>query len=289
MNIQKLAVTGEEKISLSDFECQVDIKGMTKEDIQKDLSDNLKKISKLQDKLFSEKKEGLLVIFQGMDAGGKDGAIRHVLSGINPQGVDVCSFKKPSTEDLLHDYLWRVVPSLPERGKIAIFNRSYYEDVLVVKVRELHKQYTLAKRCITDDFFDKRYKQIVNFEDYLWENGIRVVKIFLNLSANEQKKRLLERIDDETKNWKFSTSDIEERQFWGEYQKAYQKAINNTATKQAPWYVVPADKKPVARLAVSEIILKSLLEIDPEYPVLPDEVKNCLAKCKASLLNDAIG
>jgi PPK2 family polyphosphate:nucleotide phosphotransferase len=217
-----------------------------------------------------------------MDAAGKDGLVSHVMGGVNPQGVDVYSFKQPTPRELLHDYMWRVVPYLPERGKIAIFNRSYYEDVLVVRVHELHRQLNLPERC-TDDIFCKRYEQIRHFEKYLWENGIRVVKIFLHLSKEEQKKRLLSRIEDKSKNWKFSLADAKERVFWDDYQTAYEDALNATATFHAPWYVIPADKKPAARLIAGEIILCALKNINPAYPELSARQKEELQECGRQL------
>ncbi len=283
MKISNFRFSGDEKVKLDDLACKFKIEDMTSDEISAQIAKNVKKIGKLQDRLYSEKKEGLLIIFQAMDAAGKDGTIRHVMSGINPQGIDVYSFKSPSAEELAHDYLWRITHSLPERGKIAIFNRSYYEDVLVVKVRELYKTFSMPDRCLTDDIFTKRYKHITNLEEYLWDNGIRVVKVFLHLSAEEQRSRLISRIDDQTKNWKFSKADIAERQYWDDYQKAYQKAINETATKHAPWYIVPADKKPTARLIVSEIVLKTLQEMNPQYPEVSEEIKSSLQECKTIL------
>ncbi|MEG1870248.1 MAG: polyphosphate kinase 2 family protein [Oscillospiraceae bacterium] len=282
MNTNKFKVTGEKKIELKDYQSK--IKAPAAERVTAQLAGNLGAISALQDKLYADRKEGLIIIIQGMDASGKDGIVRHVMSGVNPQGVNVYSFKQPSQQDLMHDYLWRITPCIPERGKIAIFNRSYYEDVLIVKVRELYKKFNMPKRCNQEEVVEKRYEQIVNFEQYLWDNGIRVVKIFLHLSKDEQKKRLLERIDDEAKNWKFSKSDIEERAFFEDYQDAYEKAINATASKRAPWYIIPADKKPVARLAVSEIVMQTLIDMKPSYPDLPLEIKECLQDCKSLLL-----
>jgi PPK2 family polyphosphate:nucleotide phosphotransferase len=224
-----------------------------------------------------------------MDAAGKDSTIKHVMSGINPQGVTVHSFKQPSAEELSHDYLWRAVTHLPPRGQIALFNRSYYEDVLVVRVHALWRGYKMPERCTNDSerqFFGKRYRQIRDFEEYLYENGYRVLKIFLNVSPEQQRLRFLERIDDQSKNWKFSGSDIAERKLWPSYMRAYEDAINGTATKHAPWFVIPADKKWFARWLVSEAIVDVLRQMDPHYPELPQDQRDKLADYKAQLLSE---
>jgi len=280
-NLKKLTFTGEHKLDLLTQPCKIKT-GKTKEADQASINANLEEMAKLQDKLYADKTEGLIILLQGMDAAGKDGLISHVMSGVNPQGVDVYSFKEPSAEELAHDYLWRIARRLPERGKIAIFNRSYYEDVLVVKVHELYKHQGLPARCL-DEIFEKRYEQIRNFEKYLWENGFRIIKLFLHLSKEEQRDRLLERIDDKAKNWKFSLSDVKEREYWDDYQTAYQDAVNATSAPHAPWYVIPADKKPTARLIASEIILRTLEEINPDYPKLSDELKQEIAACEEQL------
>ena len=221
----------------------------------------------MQDKLYAQDKWSLLVIFQAMDAAGKDGAIKHVMSGINPQGCQVTSFKSPSTEELDHDYLWRCMKKLPERGRIGIFNRSYYEEVLVVRV---HEEYLSAQKLpdklITKDIWNNRLDDIRNFEKYLNNNGILVVKIFLNVSKKEQKKRFLERIDKPDKNWKFSKTDLAERKFWKQYQECYEDLIKKTSTEKSPWYVVPADNKPYARIVVAAAILHALDSMKLEYP-----------------------
>ena len=247
---------------------------------------NVIKIAKLQDKLFAEGREGVIVALQAMDAAGKDGTIKHVMSGVNPQGVHVVSFKQPTSKELSHDYLWRVNQALPERGKIAIFNRSHYEDVLVTQIHEMEKGYKMAERCFQDGskkFYENRYKQIRNYEDYLYENSYRMVKIFLNVSKEEQKKRFLERINDEGKNWKFSKSDLEERKLWDEYHELYEEIIERTGTKHNPWFIVPADQKWYARYVVSEIIVKTLEDCEPEYPDIPEVEKMRLAECKKAL------
>lgn len=246
---------------------------------------NLARLAQLQDQLYAQGREGVVIVLQAMDAAGKDSTVKRVMGAVNPQGVNVYSFKQPSKEELAHDYLWRAAQALPVRGGMSIFNRSYYEDVLVVKVHEMHRDYRMARRVLEDeDFFKKRYRQIRHFEEYLYENSFRVVKIFLNVSKKEQKKRFLERIDDPAKNWKFSASDLAERAHWDEYQAAYEDAINATATQHAPWYVVPADQKWYARFLVSQIMVDTLEDIGPEYPELTGEEQAHLAQCKVRLL-----
>ena len=229
----------------------------------------------------------MVILLQAMDAAGKDSTIKHIMSGVNPQGVSVTSFKSPSSEELAHDYLWRAITHLPKRGYIGLFNRSYYEDVLVVRVHDMRKGYAMPKRTLDmpeDEFFDKRFRQIRDFEEYLWENGYRVLKIFLNVGLDEQKDRFLARIDDETKNWKFSHSDMKERALWPAYMKAFEDTIDKTSTKHAPWYVIPADQKWYARYLVSEAVVDVLKACDPQYPEMPEEEKALMASCKEELL-----
>ncbi len=238
----------------------------------------------LQEQLYADGREGVIVILQAIDAAGKDSTIKHVLSGVNPQGVQVYSYKQPSKEELAHDYLWRCMTNLPRRGMISIFNRSYYEDVLVVRVNKLYETYQMAERCLDGNtIFEKRYKHIRNFEEYLYDNSYRVVKIFLNVSAETQKERFLERLDKPEKHWKFSASDIPERGHWAEYDSAYEDAINATATKESPWYVLPADQKWYTRYLVSEAILKALEDIDPQYPQVSKEDEKQYPILKAQL------
>ncbi len=239
-----------------------------KEELVAKTAANQLQIQQLQDKLYADGREGLIILIQARDAAGKDGTIKHVMSGVNPQGVDVYSFKSPTHQDLAHDFLWRFNRALPERGKIAIFNRSYYEDVLIVKVRELWKTYKLPDRLLDSSIITRRYKQISQFEEYLYDNGYRIVKIYLNVSAKTQKKRFLERIERPEKNWKFSEADLSERGLWKQYTEAYEDMINATSTEHNPWYVIPADKKWFARYLVSEAILNALEKIDPQYPTL---------------------
>ena len=288
MAVSQYEFTGKRPLRLKEMSTDGKADGVHKADkpaILAKTRENLAKIAQWQEKLYADGREGVVFVLQAMDAAGKDSTIKHAMASLNPQGVDVVSFKQPSQEELAHDYLWRAARALPPRGKIAIFNRSHYEDVLVVQVHELQNTYRIAKRCLHDGhFFEKRYEQIRNCEEYLYENSYRVVKIFLNVSKKEQKKRFLERIDDEAKNWKFSAGDLKEREHWDEYQKLYEKAINATATPHSPWFVLPADRKWYTRYLVSEVVLQTLEACAPEYPELPEKDKANLAACKAALL-----
>jgi len=240
----------------------------SKREFKELLHQHLEKLSALQDLHYASHQYALLVIFQGMDAAGKDGAIRHVMSGVNPEGCEVFSFKQPSAEELDHDFLWRTTCRLPERGRIGIFNRSYYEEVLIVRVHPeiLRSQGLPAELRDEKDIWEQRYESIVNLEKHLLRNGTRIVKIFLHLSHNEQRKRFLERIDKPEKNWKFSTSDIHERKYWKQYMQAYEECLHATSTHRAPWFVVPADDKENARLIVSQIVLDALADLKMAYP-----------------------
>jgi PPK2 family polyphosphate:nucleotide phosphotransferase len=241
--------------------------------------------SQMQEKLYAQNRWGLLLIFQGMDAAGKDGAIKHVLSGVNPQGCDVFSFKTPTNEELDHDYLWRCHKVVPERGKIGIFNRSYYEELLVVRVHPgLLENERLPDSLVTKHIWDERYEDINAFERYLTRNGVMIRKFFLYISKEEQKKRFLARLDDSKKNWKFSMADIKERGFWKDYQEAYEEMIRKTATKYAPWYVVPADNKWFTRLIVASAIVEALCELDLAFPDVDKEKKKELEQIRDSLL-----
>ena len=289
MGIGKYMVDGSKKVKLKDFNTNSKKDDVKKSDIKLKQAENIEKIALLQEKLYAEGKEGLIIVLQAMDAAGKDGAVKHVMSGINPQGIDVVSFKQPNSEELMHDFLWRINKKLPERGKIGLFNRSYYEDVLVVRVHEMNKNYKMASRITgqkTEDFFKKRYKHIRDYEEYLYDNSYRIVKIFLNVSKGEQKKRFLERLENPDKNWKFSSSDLSERKLWKDYQDVYEKAINETATKECPWYVLPADDKWYTRYLVSKIILNALSDIDPQFPELPKSEKLKLNEYHDSLMKE---
>jgi len=258
----------------------------SKQKAEKLLKKNIETMADLQDKLYAQDKYSLLIIFQAMDAAGKDGAIKHVMSGLNPQGTQVYSFKQPSKEELDHGYLWRIQKAVPERGRIGIFNRSHYEEVLIVRVHNLIRFQQIPEELIDDNIWKKRFRQINDFERYLSENGTIIIKFFLNISKEEQKKRFLARIEDPSKNWKFSAADIDERKYWDDYMKAYQEAISATSTKYAPWYIIPADKKWFARLAVSEIIIQSMKRLNPDYPKLSEDQILQLQKCKETLLNE---
>ncbi|SHF82319.1 polyphosphate:nucleotide phosphotransferase, PPK2 family [Flavobacterium fluvii] len=244
-------------------------------------------LAAMQDVLYAQDKWSLLIIFQAMDAAGKDGAIKHVMSGVNPQGCQVSSFKAPSSEDLDHDFLWRCQKHLPERGRIGIFNRSYYEEVLVVRVHEqILKNQKLPEKLITKDIWEDRFQDIRNFEKYLNRNGTIVIKFFLNVSKDEQKERFIERVDDPDKNWKFSATDAKERGYWKDYMHAYEELIKNTSTEKSPWYVIPADNKSYARIAIASAIINALDEMDLEYPTVSDEKIVELQAVKKALLEE---
>jgi PPK2 family polyphosphate:nucleotide phosphotransferase len=240
----------------------------SKEDYKNLLQNHVEQLSALQHLLYASDRYALLLVFQGMDAAGKDGAIRHVMSGINPDGCDVSSFKQPSATELQHDFLWRSTQRLPERGRIGIFNRSYYEEVLAVRVHpELLRNEGLGEELRDDkDLWKQRYRSIVEMENHLHRNGTRIVKIFLHLSAEEQRKRFLARIDEPRKNWKFSLADIHERKFWKQYMEAFEECLRETGTRHAPWFAVPADDKDNARLIVSQIVLDALGSLKMSYP-----------------------
>ena len=245
--------------------------GVDKEKILAKTTENLQKMAALQDAFYADGREGLIFVLQAMDAAGKDRTIQHVMSGLNPQGVQVTSFKQPNSEELKHDFLWRVNKALPARGSIAIFNRSYYEDVLVVQLHDLQKGYQMAPRVLEQD------------KDEFFAQSYRVVKIFLHVSKNEQKKRFLERIDNPAKNWKFSASDLAERAYFDDYQRLYEQVIDATAAKEAPWYALPADQKWYTRYLVSEIVVDALEHTSHNYPVLSTEAQQNLQDCRTRL------
>ena len=248
------------------------------------LTNGVEELSRLQDILAAQDRWGLLVIFQAMDAAGKDGTIKHVMSGVNPQGVHVVSFKVPTAEELSHGYLWRTSQQAPARGRIGIFNRSYYEEVLVVRVHpQVLANEKLPKELVTKKLWEERYEDISAFERYLTRNGIKVVKFFLNVSRKEQKRRFLERLDTPEKNWKFSASDAQEREFWDAYQQAYEDAIRATATEFAAWYVVPADHKWFTRLVVAQVLVDELRAMNLSYPKVSGEQKKALAEARRML------
>ena len=253
---------------------------------EKKMAKNLEKINELQERLYADKSEGVIFVFQAMDAAGKDGTIRAVLTCLSPHGVYEAAFKSPTSNELAHDYLWRINQQIPAKGEIAIFNRSHYEDVLIGKVKSFYKSQAHADRIDLDKVIENRYEDINNFEKYLYRNSIRTVKIFLNVSKDEQAERFLSRIEEPEKNWKFSSGDFEERQYWDAYQEAFEDAINATATKDCPWYVVPADHKWYMRYVVSEIILSVLEDMDPQYPEVTKERLNEFEQYRVAIVNE---
>jgi len=286
MRTEKFLAKSNEKINLSKIPTDDTQNFADKSDANKMVEENIERMQELQYQLYASDKYSLLFIFQAMDAAGKDSTIKHVMSGLNPQGTQVFSFKKPSEEELDHGYLWRISKALPERGRIGIFNRSHYEEVLVVRVHDLIKYQKLPEEVTTNDIWQKRYEQINNFEKYLYENGTIILKFFLHVSKEEQKKRFLERIEDKSKNWKFAEADLKEREYWNDYQKCYQEAISATSKDYAPWFVIPADKKWFTRLLVSEIIVKKLESLNLKYPELGKEQLDSLENCKQQLLSE---
>lgn len=283
MDLAKYRYTGEKKFRNKDFDTSAKHLTTDKEQTLEASRTNILKLDVLQDRLYADSKESLLIVLQAMDAGGKDGIIKHVMSGMNPQGVEVTGFKQPSKVALSHDYLWRYVQFLPAKGKIGIFNRSYYEDVLVSKVHRLYENQAMPDRCKSGDVIAQRYKEIANLEKQLWNNGTRVLKFFLNISKDEQKKRFISRIEEKRKNWKLSEADIQERQHWDEYMLAFEGAVNNTSAPHAPWFVVPADKKWFARYFVSQVVSDTLEEMDPKYPKVDKEKAKVIRTCKEIL------
>ena len=281
---------GSQRCDLEKLDTSIEKDRERKERCLTQTRENLAKMAQVQDGLFADGREGLIVVLQAMDAAGKDSIIKHVMTGLNPQGVVVHSFKQPSKEELSHDYLWRVNRCLPARGSIAIFNRSYYEDVVAVQIHDLQKTYQMAPRILNDkkeEFYRKRYGQIRSYEEYLYDNSYRVVKIFLHISKEKQKERFLERINVPAKNWKFSTDDLRDRARFDEYQSLYSRVISETATTHSPWYVVPADRKWYARYLVSQIVLSALEDCCHTYPELAPEIKASLDDCRAQLEREA--
>jgi PPK2 family polyphosphate:nucleotide phosphotransferase len=284
--IEPYVVGSEEKFRLKDHD-PGDTHGLNSEDkpeAKRLTEEGVTLLSEMQNKLYAQSNWGLLLIFQAMDAAGKDSTIKHVMSGVNPQGVEVFAFKEPSSEELAHDFLWRTNRRLPPRGKIGIFNRSYYEEVLVVRVHpEMLEKQRIPKEFREDHFWKNRYEDIKAFEKYLTRNGIAIRKFFLNVSKKEQRRRFLERLDYPEKNWKFSAADVKERKYWDEYQSAYEKMIRNTASKHAPWVVVPADNKWFSRLVVAATVVDALSEMNLEYPKVSPEQRAALQVARREL------
>lgn len=287
--LETLRVKPNKSVDLKDdFKTDYDDKILSKEEGEALLQTGIDLLSEMQDKLYASGKHSVLIILQAMDAAGKDSAIKNIMTGLNPQGVKVTSFKVPSSNELAHDYLWRHYIALPAAGEIAIFNRSHYENVLVTRV---HPEYILNEHIpnvtsvkdIDQQFWDTRFKQINNFEEHISDNGTLVLKFFLHVSKKEQKKRFIERIENDTKNWKFSTADLKERSCWKDYQKAYEDMLSNTSTKCAPWFVVPADDKWFTRLCIAGVICNEFEKLNLTYPVVSDEQKEKLATAKKEL------
>lgn len=289
------------KITIDDFRViegkSVNLKNYTTQSPEnfkknkKEIKKIIKSIDYYQNILNAENKQSLLIILQGIDAAGKDSSIRAIMTGVNPQGVNVSSFKTPSSLEYEHDYLWRHIIKMPERGKIEIFNRSHYENVLVCKV---HPEFILNEKIptinsvkdINDGFFEKRYEEIKNFENRMFNNGTRIIKFFLNISKDEQKKRFIKRINEKEKNWKFSASDLKERKFWNEYQKAFAMAFENTSTENCPWFIVPFDNKSYGQLVMAYIINETLKSMNPKYPEVNKQEKEALKIAYQDLLNE---
>jgi len=263
----------------------LNLKSEDKPSAKEALATGVQALADLQDMLYAQDRWAVLLIFQAMDAAGKDGAIKHVMSGVNPQGVEVYSFKVPSAEDLDHDYLWRCIKCLPQRGRIGIFNRSYYEETLIVRVHpEFLERQKLPPELVTKDIWKGRFQDIRSFERYLTRNGIVIRKFFLHVSKKEQRKRFLERVEHPAKNWKFSATDMEERRFWGQYMEAYEDMIRQTATQDAPWYVVPADNKWFTRVIVASAVIDTLASLNLRYPKVDKEKMKELAAVRQALL-----
>ena len=275
----------QDKFSMRNFSTEYE-GNLSKNEGKKMLVEEQEKLRELQQRLYSDGSKSILIVLQAMDAAGKDSLIKHVFGGVNPQGCEVHSFKTPSSKEYDHDFLWRHYIALPEKGKIGIFNRSHYESVLVCKV---HPEYNLNEKVwkdvddFDDEFWENRYESIRNFEKHLANNGTTIVKIFLNVSQEEQKKRFLDRINKPDKNWKFAASDLSERAFWPDYMKAYEEAINETSKEYAPWYVIPADNKWFARVAAIQIIIDTMEKMDLKYPTLSEKETNALAEAKKQL------
>lgn len=290
--LNTLQVPSDQKISLKkDFETDYDHKMMTKEEGEQLLQSGIENLAIMQDKLYAHNRHSILIVLQAMDAAGKDSAIKHVMSGLNPQGVKVSSFKTPSKDELDHDFLWRHYKVLPARGEIGIFNRSHYENVLVTRV---HPEYILNENIpgiekvenITGDFWQQRYKQINRFEKTIAENGTLILKFFLHVSKKEQKKRFLDRIDDPAKNWKFAAGDVAERAFWDDYMAAYDDMLESTSKDYAPWFILPADDKWFTRLCLAAIISREFNKLDATYPVVSEEQKQQLIQMREKLINE---
>jgi PPK2 family polyphosphate:nucleotide phosphotransferase len=280
----RFRVRPDKKFRLEDHDPGFTGRFESKEDGKRHLEKGLEKLRDLQEKLYAQDQWAILLIFQAMDAAGKDSVIEHVMSGVNPQGCQVYSFKQPSAEELDHDFLWRTTRCLPERGRIGVFNRSYYEEVLVVRVHpEILAKQKVPPALVTDKIWKERYDDIGAFERYLSRNGTVIRKFFLNVSREEQRRRFLSRLDEPEKNWKFAAADVQEREHWGEYMKAYEKMIEATTSEEAPWHVIPADHKWFTRLAVADVIVETLEGLDLHFPEVSEAQRQELARARALL------
>ena len=284
MNHDHFLVPPGKKIQLKDYDPDYTGEFESKEQAETKLREDVLRLASYQDVLYAQNTYSLLIIFQAMDASGKDSTIKHVMSGVDPQGCQVFSFKSPSAEELDHDYLWRSAKSLPERGRIGIFNRSYYEEVLVVRVHpEILRSQQLPPEAKNETIWQKRFEEINNFERYLTRNGIVILKFFLNVSKEKQRDRFLKRINTPEKNWKFSLNDVKERKHWNDYMAAYEDAFNHTSTAEAPWYIIPADNKWFMRTAVADVIITKLASLNLSYPTVSEEHRQNLLKAKEIL------
>jgi len=294
INIENFLVKEGKKVNLKEYDTKAPQEFKDKQENKNSLKEIIDDIDALQNVLYAENRQSLLIVFQGIDAAGKDSSIRAIMTGVNPQGVEVSAFKSPSPVEYEHDYLWRHMLKLPEKGRIGIFNRSHYENVLICRV---HPEFILKENLpnvkevkdINDKFFERRYREIRNFETYLHDTGTQVIKFFLNVSKNEQKKRFIDRIKNREKNWKFSAADLKERAFWDDYQKAFSLALENTSTECSPWYIIPCDTKSYAQLIMATIIRKTLKNMNPAFPKVPEKEEEELQAAYRDLLNETPG
>jgi PPK2 family polyphosphate:nucleotide phosphotransferase len=287
--IKHFRIDKPEKFRLADFDC-ADTCGLDieKAEAKAMLADGVQRLAALQEKLYAQDRWSVLVVFQAMDAAGKDGAVKHVMSGVNPQGCQVHAFKQPSAEELDHDFLWRIAKALPERGRIGIFNRSHYEDVLVARVHpEVLARQRLPAQLMSKDIWDERFKSIREFERHLARNGTLILKFFLHISKEEQRKRFLARLDEPAKRWKFDMGDVTERKSWDKYMDAYEEAIRETSRPEAPWYVVPGDNKPFARLVIAQAIVTAMEELKLEFPKVDGAALKELERVRGALMAEA--
>jgi len=271
MSLKDYCFDGKRTLKLKEMPTDAGEYKVQKSELTALTEENMIRAAELQEKLYAAKQEGVIFALQARDAAGKDSLIKKIFSRLNPAALKITSFKVPNKTDLAHDYMWRINRAMPERGTIGVFNRSHYEDVLVVQVHQMQKDYNLPPRCKTEDFFERRYRQLNNWEEYLWENGYRMVKVFLNVSREEQKQRFMDRMELPEKHWKLSVGDMKERALWDEYEQVFEDCINATATEHAPWYVLPADNKWYTRYLMSEVILKTLESMNPQFPPLDAE------------------